>query len=95
MTDVGLVIYDSQMCNLKNPTVCFMHLECAIYKSQICNLYIANVRFKPQAEQNSLLQARTLIKFGRENWRESHSCFQQWRKDLAKKSLISRFESYI
>ena len=37
MTDVGLVIYDSQMCNLKNSTVYFMHLECAIYKSQICN----------------------------------------------------------
>ena len=37
MTDVGLVIYDSQMCNLKNSTVCFMHLECAIYKSQIYN----------------------------------------------------------
>ena len=69
-----------------------MHLECAIYKSQMCNnTSIANVPFKPQAEQNLLLRARTLIKFER----ESHSCFQQWRKDLAKKSLISHFESYI
>ena len=90
MNDVGLVIYDSQMCNLKNSTVYFMNLECAIYKSQICN-NTSQMCDKPQAVQNLLLRARTLIKFGR----ESHSCFQQWRKDLAKKSLISHFESYI
>ena len=46
-----------------------MHLECAI---------------KPQAEETLLLRAGTLIKFGRESRRESHSCFQQWRTDLAR-----------
>ena len=35
---------------------------------------------KPQAEETLLLRARTLIKFGR----ESHSCFQQWRTNLAR-----------
>ena len=44
---------------------------------------------------NLLLRVRTLLKIRRESRMESHSCFQQWRKDLAKKSLISHFESYI
>ena len=67
-------IYKSQLCVL-----CILNVR-FINKSKICNLYIANVRFKSQAEQSLLLRARTLIKFGR----ESHSCFQQWRKDLAR-----------